>query len=125
MQVLTFSFVMDFAGYWWHRWAHASSILWAMHRVHHSDEELNPLTNFRVHFGDMLIRGLIQVIPSIILSPSAAYFFIAVLLETFSTRWRTPTWDGRTAARVIFWSARNSIESTTETSLARQTAISA
>jgi sterol desaturase/sphingolipid hydroxylase (fatty acid hydroxylase superfamily) len=83
VQVLTFSLVMDFAAYWWHRWAHTSSILWKMHRVHHSDEELNPLTNFRVHFGDMLIRGLVQVIPSVILSPSAGYFFIAILLETF------------------------------------------
>lgn len=83
VQVLTFSLVMDFAAYWWHRWAHASPILWAMHRIHHSDEELNPLTNFRFHFGDMLIRGLVQVIPSVILSPSAAYFMLAVLAETF------------------------------------------
>src|SRR5438132_11617713 len=77
-QVLTFSVVMDFAAYWWHRWAHASPLLWSMHRIHHSDEQLNPLTNFRVHFGDMVLRGVIQVIPSVILSPSSAYLMIAV-----------------------------------------------
>jgi len=39
----------DFAMYWWHRFQHANRFLWALHSVHHSQEELNLFTASRRH----------------------------------------------------------------------------
>ena len=40
---------MDFGTYVTHRLSHQMPLLWAFHRVHHSAEELNPLTLTRKH----------------------------------------------------------------------------
>ncbi len=40
---------MDFGTYVTHRLSHQVPVLWAFHRVHHSAEELNPLTLLRKH----------------------------------------------------------------------------
>ena len=40
---------MDFGTYVTHRLSHQVPLLWAFHRVHHSAEELNPLTLMRKH----------------------------------------------------------------------------
>jgi sterol desaturase/sphingolipid hydroxylase (fatty acid hydroxylase superfamily) len=43
-------------GYWVdHRLSHAIPFLWAFHRVHHTAEQLSPLTNFRVHPVDSIV----------------------------------------------------------------------
>ena len=34
-------FVIDFAGYWIHRWSHHINIFWNLHIIHHSSEEFN------------------------------------------------------------------------------------
>jgi sterol desaturase/sphingolipid hydroxylase (fatty acid hydroxylase superfamily) len=47
---LTACFLGDFAYYWWHRAQHTVPFLWEMHKLHHSDENLNTTTIFRSHF---------------------------------------------------------------------------
>ena len=39
----------DFTKYWVHRWMHKWPVLWALHKVHHSAETLNPITVYRTH----------------------------------------------------------------------------
>src|SRR5438045_396885 len=74
----------DMIGYWWHRLAHRSSVLWEFHRVHHSQTQLTPLTNYRFHFVDLAVRTTLQMVPVMILgSPltawlAAAWFEIAI-----------------------------------------------
>ncbi len=34
-------FVIDFYGYWSHRWAHQINFFWNKHAIHHSSEEFN------------------------------------------------------------------------------------
>jgi len=41
--------VIDFAGYWIHRYTHSNSFLWKLHRIHHSDIEMDASTNWRGH----------------------------------------------------------------------------
>ena len=53
-----FWIVGDFILYWVHRWQHASSVLWAFHSVHHTQERLNTLTQYRRHPLD---RGLLEL----------------------------------------------------------------
>ena len=52
----------DFSYYWWHRAQHQIPVLWEMHKLHHSDENLNTTTIYRSHFtesaGQALFRGL-------------------------------------------------------------------
>ena len=81
-QVIVVSLVMDFMAYWWHRWVHGSSFLWAFHSIHHSQTELTPLTNYRFHFVDMITRSLVQLVPAVILGPAPAILLAAVFLET-------------------------------------------
>jgi sterol desaturase/sphingolipid hydroxylase (fatty acid hydroxylase superfamily) len=47
----TFTFFIfdDFTKYWIHRVMHKWPILWALHKVHHSAETLNPMTVYRTH----------------------------------------------------------------------------
>ena len=49
--LFTFSFFLfdDFTKYWVHRFMHKWPILWALHKVHHSAETLNPITVYRTH----------------------------------------------------------------------------
>lgn len=55
-------FLGDFSYYWWHRAQHTFGFLWELHKLHHSDENLNSTTIFRSHFlepaGQALFRGL-------------------------------------------------------------------
>lgn len=55
-------FLGDFSYYWWHRAQHSIPFLWEMHKLHHSDENLNTTTIYRSHFlesaGQALFRGL-------------------------------------------------------------------
>ena len=56
------AFLGDFQYYWWHRAQHTFPFLWELHKLHHSDENLNSTTIFRSHFlepaGQTLFRGL-------------------------------------------------------------------
>ena len=56
------AFLGDFHYYWWHRAQHTIPFLWELHKLHHSDENLNSTTIFRSHFlepaGQTLVRGL-------------------------------------------------------------------
>lgn len=62
MIFLTACFLGDFWYYWWHRLQHTVPFLWELHKLHHSDENLNATTIYRSHFlepaGQGLIRGL-------------------------------------------------------------------
>ena len=50
---ILFTFVFftfdDFTKYWVHRWMHKWPVLWALHKVHHSAETLNPITVYITH----------------------------------------------------------------------------
>jgi sterol desaturase/sphingolipid hydroxylase (fatty acid hydroxylase superfamily) len=45
--------VLDYLAYTWHRLLH-SPALWRLHRVHHSDLDMDLTTAWRFHFGEML-----------------------------------------------------------------------
>ena len=58
----TACFLLEFSYYWWHRAQHQIPVLWELHKLHHSDENLNATTIYRSHFleptGQALFRGL-------------------------------------------------------------------
>lgn len=62
----------DALAYWVHRAAHASPLLWRIHRVHHSDAALGPLTTFRFHAVEIAWRMAVQFLPLYLLGVAAA-----------------------------------------------------
>lgn len=59
--------VTDFFYYWFHRALHQSKILWHMHILHHSDENMNVLTAQRGHIFETLISPFFITLPMAIL----------------------------------------------------------
>ena len=55
--------VQDLANYWMHRLEHASRILWAFHSVHHSQQVLSGITQFRHHVVNQLLHQVVMLIP--------------------------------------------------------------
>lgn len=49
---------LDCALYWQHRWMHERPLLWRLHRVHHSDPELDATTGLRFHPAELLVSML-------------------------------------------------------------------
>lgn len=59
-------FVIDFYGYWTHRWAHQINLFWNKHAIHHSSEEFNlscalrqPISSFVNLFTFLLLPAAI------------------------------------------------------------------
>jgi len=77
--------VMDLLHYWLHRMFHASSFLWRLHSVHHSDRDLDVSTTFRHHPIEFaLLSGVIftaQTVLAVSTVPTIAYAVIAGTLS--------------------------------------------
>ena len=50
----------DFSVYWIHRICHETNLVWPLHSLHHSAEELNPVTSFRHHPAFFVLNGVLQ-----------------------------------------------------------------
>jgi sterol desaturase/sphingolipid hydroxylase (fatty acid hydroxylase superfamily) len=73
----------DLLAYWVHRAAHASALLWRIHRVHHSDPDLGPWITFRFHVVEIAWRMALQFLPLYLLGvvadiPNAVYLVLLV-----------------------------------------------
>ena len=96
-QFFVASVTMDGVLYWTHRWMHRSRWLWAFHSVHHSQQELTALANFRFHVVDVFVRGLAQFVPGLLLGVPAR------VSRWRSTAWPTPAWAGATGRWARSW----------------------
>ncbi len=63
-------FVIDFYGYWSHRWSHQINLFWNKHAIHHSSEEFNlscalrqPISNFLNLFSFLLLPAALLGVP--------------------------------------------------------------
>jgi sterol desaturase/sphingolipid hydroxylase (fatty acid hydroxylase superfamily) len=96
--------VTDLFAYWAHRAAHCVPWLWRIHRVHHEEQKLGPLTTFRFHVLEITWRMLFAAIPLRVLgvSPwsSPALFVFAPLLLQILAHSDFP-WTFGTAGRLI------------------------
>lgn len=53
--------VLDGVTYWWHRAYHQRPFLWRMHRVHHSDQELDVTSSGRFHLAEMVLSAVFRL----------------------------------------------------------------
>ena len=68
-------FVIDFYGYWGHRWAHQINFFWNKHAIHHSSEEFNlacalrqPISSFVNLFTFLLLPAALFGVPSTVIA---------------------------------------------------------
>ena len=52
--------------YWWHRFNHVIPFLWRLHRMHHSDAQMDVTTASRFHIGEIALSNVLRV-PVIVL----------------------------------------------------------
>lgn len=57
---LFIAFFVEFAYYFFHLIEHRIPFLWELHKVHHSADVLNPLTNQRAHFATFLFKYMVE-----------------------------------------------------------------
>jgi sterol desaturase/sphingolipid hydroxylase (fatty acid hydroxylase superfamily) len=81
VQFVIFWMVLDLVAYLVHRFAHANRFMWEFHKVHHSQEHLTPLTNYRFHFIDIVVRTSIQYIPAVILGVPPAGWVLVIWIQ--------------------------------------------
>ena len=60
-------FVHDFYIYWFHRWQHASPLLWRIHEAHHSVEDVDWLAGSRSHSIEILVNQTVEYAPLMLL----------------------------------------------------------
>jgi sterol desaturase/sphingolipid hydroxylase (fatty acid hydroxylase superfamily) len=65
--MLMATLLFDFFFYWFHRWQHASRIVWQEHAVHHSDVAFNVTTTQRAHFFEFILTPIAVGVPTILL----------------------------------------------------------
>ncbi|MFD1470200.1 sterol desaturase family protein [Hymenobacter caeli] len=85
---------LDYLAYSWHRLLHAP-LLWRLHRVHHSDLDMDLTTAWRFHFGEMLasipyraaLPALLGIRPATVLAYEAVFEAGAAFHHS---NWRLP-----------------------------------
>lgn len=70
--------ISDLVTYWLHRSMHQSPWLWALHKIHHSQKELNPLTTWRTHTFEFLYLNLGNFIVGLLLGNFVGYYTVVV-----------------------------------------------
>ncbi|MCF6301432.1 MAG: sterol desaturase family protein [Proteobacteria bacterium] len=112
LHVFSFLFIFDFFYYWFHRFQHKSTLLWAQHQFHHADTALNITTGNRHHWLEDSLRIFIILIPmSVLFSFKSEHtgliwsgfmlwgYFIHLNLK-LDLRWLTPVFGGPQLHRI-------------------------
>lgn len=77
--------IFDFFIYWQHRLMHRFSFLWRLHKVHHSDIEMDYTTALRFHPFEILFSSGYKILLLMIFSTRADIFIIyEIILNSFA-----------------------------------------
>jgi len=69
LAALIFLLAYDLGYYWFHRLQHASSLLWRVHAVHHSETDLNATSYVRQHFLENVLQSFAVLVPLLMVVP--------------------------------------------------------
>jgi sterol desaturase/sphingolipid hydroxylase (fatty acid hydroxylase superfamily) len=77
--------VFDFLIYWQHRFFHIFNPLWKLHKVHHSDTEMDFTTGFRFHPLEIIVSALYKMIFLFLLWPTPEiYIAYEIILSSMA-----------------------------------------
>lgn len=88
--ILTFAIafiVIDFYGYWTHRWSHQINIFWNKHAIHHSSEEFNLACALRQSISSFVNLFTFLLIPAALLGVPSEVIAVTLPLHLFLQFW--------------------------------------
>lgn len=84
--IITF-IIIDFNGYWVHRWSHKINLFWNLHVIHHSSEEFNLACALRQSISSFFNLFTILLLPAALLGiPQEVIAFVAPI-QLFAQFW--------------------------------------
>ncbi len=79
--------VLDFQGYWVHRWAHKINFFWNKHAIHHSSEDFNLACALRQSISSFVNLFTFFLIPAAILGVPREVISIIAPIHLFAQFW--------------------------------------
>jgi alkylglycerol monooxygenase len=79
--------IIDFYGYWNHRWAHQINFFWNKHAIHHSSEEFNLACALRQTVSSFINLFTFLLIPAAVLGVPAKVIAITLPIQLFLQFW--------------------------------------
>jgi sterol desaturase/sphingolipid hydroxylase (fatty acid hydroxylase superfamily) len=79
--------VIDFQGYWTHRWAHQINFFWNKHAIHHSSEEFNLSCALRQTVSSFINLFTFLLLPAALLGVPAKVIAITLPIQFFLQFW--------------------------------------
>ncbi|WP_287495792.1 sterol desaturase family protein [Pandoraea sp. CB10b_02] len=80
---LLYLIVLDFAGYWYHRWQHRFGVWWELHAVHHSQQQMSLWSDDRNHFLDDVMQAAFFAGIALFIGVQPAQYVVLVALGNF------------------------------------------
>ena len=87
--------VIDFQGYWIHRWAHQINIFWNKHAIHHSSEEFNLSCALRQSVSQFFNLFTFLLLPAALLGVPAKVIAITLPIQFFVQFWYHTRYIGK------------------------------
>jgi sterol desaturase/sphingolipid hydroxylase (fatty acid hydroxylase superfamily) len=80
---LMYLIVLDFAGYWYHRWQHRFGVWWELHAVHHSQQQMSLWSDDRNHFLDDILQAGFFAAIALFIGVQPAQYVVLVAVSNF------------------------------------------
>lgn len=87
--------VIDFQGYWVHRWAHQINFFWNKHAIHHSSEEFNLSCALRQSVSSFINLFTFLLLPAALLGVPAKVIAITLPIQFFVQFWYHTRYIGK------------------------------
>jgi len=84
--ILTF-IIIDFIGYWVHRWSHKINLFWNLHVIHHSSEEFNLACALRQSISSFFNLFTVLLLPAALLGIPEEVIAIVGPIQLFAQFW--------------------------------------
>jgi len=84
--ILTF-IIIDFNGYWVHRWSHQINLFWNLHVIHHSSEEYNLACALRQSISAFFNMFTVLLLPAALLGIPEQVIATVAPLQLFAQFW--------------------------------------
>lgn len=83
--LVSLALVTDFLEYWFHRAQHTFTLLWKMHKLHHSAEHFDVTLSYRHFWVEPLLKtALVYPLPAVLLKcPQSATLVVAAIWQLF------------------------------------------
>ena len=76
--------VLDFAGYWYHRWQHRFGVWWELHAVHHSQQQMSLWSDDRNHLLDDVIQASFFAVLALLIGVPPAQYVVLVAVTNLA-----------------------------------------